>query len=179
MDNCKWQSANFKSTGNYTSSQVTYYIINHQHITEGLSRAHLTFTTSRASEIKARAKEALSINLHSEKYIRILQMFETQLKRNRKGNSPFYHSPLCLSSMTPPCSHDSHYLPVLYTSQTWPCNLAPPPYFTPAHCSLNPEPVSFYSEYSLETHDSVSEHQLLWTSSGTTIIISHGLIISG
>ena len=42
MDNCKWQSANFKSTGNYTSSQVTYYIINHQDITEGLSRAHLT-----------------------------------------------------------------------------------------------------------------------------------------
>jgi len=32
------------------------------------------FTTSRASEIKARAKEALSINLHSEKYIRIVQI---------------------------------------------------------------------------------------------------------
>ena len=39
--------------------------------------------------MKARAKKAPSINLHSEKYIRILQMLETQLKRNRKGNSPF------------------------------------------------------------------------------------------
>jgi len=51
----------------------------------------ITFTTSRASEIKARAKEALPINLHSEKYIKILQMLETQLKRNRKGNPLFYH----------------------------------------------------------------------------------------
>ena len=32
----------------------------------------IAFTTSRASEMKARAKEALPINLHSEKYIRIL-----------------------------------------------------------------------------------------------------------
>jgi len=34
--------------------------------------------------MKARAKEALPINLHSEKYIRILQMFETQLKEIEK-----------------------------------------------------------------------------------------------
>jgi len=78
----------------------------------------IAFTTSRASEMKARAKEALPINLYSEKYIRILQMLETQLKRNRKGNSPFYHSPLYLSYMTPPCSYDSHHLPVPHTSQT-------------------------------------------------------------
>jgi len=68
--------------------------------------------------MKIRAKEALSINLHSEKYIRILQMLETQLKRNIKENPSFYHSPLHLSSMTPPCGYDSHYLPVLYTSWT-------------------------------------------------------------
>ena len=68
--------------------------------------------------MKARAKEALPINLHSEKYIRILQMLETQLKRNRKGNSPFYHSLTHLFSMTLPCGHDSRYLPVLHTSQT-------------------------------------------------------------
>ena len=36
---------------------------------------------------------------------------------------------------------------------------ASPLYFTPAHCSLNPELASFYSEYGLETHDSVSKHQ--------------------
>ena len=42
--------------------------------------------------LKARAQEALSIDLHSEKYIRIVQMLEIQLKRNRKGNSLFYHS---------------------------------------------------------------------------------------
>jgi len=78
----------------------------------------IAFTTSRASEMKARAKEALSINLYSEKYIRILQMLETQLKRNRKENSLFYYSPLHLSSMTPLCGHDSHYLPVLHISQT-------------------------------------------------------------
>jgi len=53
--------------------------------------------------MKARAKEALPINLHSEKYIQILQMFKTQLKRNRKGNSLFYYSPLHLSSIIPPC----------------------------------------------------------------------------
>jgi len=41
----------------------------------------IAFTISRASEIKARAKEALSINLHSEKYIIILEMLETQLKK--------------------------------------------------------------------------------------------------
>jgi len=78
----------------------------------------IAFTTSRASEIKARAKKALSINLHSEKYIRILQMLETQLKRNKKGNSPFYYSPSRLSFMTLPCGHDSYHLPVLHTSQT-------------------------------------------------------------
>jgi len=54
--------------------------------------------------MKARTKEAFSINLHSEKYIRILQMLETQLKRYRKGNSLFYHSLLHLSSMILPCS---------------------------------------------------------------------------
>ena len=37
----------------------------------------IAFTTSRASEMKARAMEALSINLHSEKYISILQMLKT------------------------------------------------------------------------------------------------------
>jgi len=47
----------------------------------------IIFTTSRASEIKTRAKEAPPINLHSEKYIRILQMLETQLKRNKKENT--------------------------------------------------------------------------------------------
>jgi len=65
--------------------------------------------------MKARAKETLPINLHSEKYIRILQMFETQLKRNRKGNSPFYPFLSRLSSMTLPCGNDSRYLPVLHT----------------------------------------------------------------
>jgi len=60
----------------------------------------ITFITSRASEMKARTKEALSINLHSKKYIRILQMLETQLKRNRKENPSFYYSSLYLSSMT-------------------------------------------------------------------------------
>jgi len=78
----------------------------------------IAFATSRASEMKARAKEALSINLHSEKYIRILQMLETQLKRNRKGNSPFHYFLSRLSSMTPPCGHDSCHLPVLHTSRT-------------------------------------------------------------
>jgi len=34
--------------------------------------------------MKARAKEALSINLHSEKYIIILQILETQLKEIEK-----------------------------------------------------------------------------------------------
>ena len=119
----------------------------------------IAFTTSRASEIKARAKEALLINFHSEKYIGILQMLETQLKRNRKGNSLFYHSLSHLSSMTLPYSHDSHHLPVLHISQTWLCNAAPPPYFTPAHHSLNPKLASLYSKYGLETHDSVSECQ--------------------
>ena len=64
-------------------------------------------------------RRLLLFSLHSEKYIIILQMLETQLKRNRKGNSPFYYSPSCLSSMTPPCSHDSCHLPVLYTSWWW------------------------------------------------------------
>ena len=48
----------------------------------------ITFITSRASEMRPRAKETPLINLHSEKYIIILQMLETQLKKNRKGNSP-------------------------------------------------------------------------------------------
>jgi len=78
----------------------------------------IAFTTSRASEMKARAKEALPINLYSKKYIRILQMLETQLERNKKENSLFYYSPSCLSSMTPPCGYDSHHLPVLHTSWT-------------------------------------------------------------
>jgi len=65
--------------------------------------------------MKARAKEAITINLYSEKYIRILQMLETQLKRNRKENSLFYYSPLHLSSTTPPCDHDSCHLPVPHT----------------------------------------------------------------
>jgi len=65
--------------------------------------------------MKARAKKAPPINLHSEKYIRILQMLETQLKRNRKGNSPFYYSLSCLSSMTLPCSYDSRHLLVVIT----------------------------------------------------------------
>jgi len=76
----------------------------------------IAFITSRASEMKARAKEAPPINLYSEKYIRVLQMLETQLKRNKKENSLFYHSFSHLLSMTPPCSHDSHHLSVLYTS---------------------------------------------------------------
>jgi len=75
----------------------------------------IAFTTSRASEMNARAKEALPINLHSEKYIKILQILETQLKRNKKGNSSFYYSPSCFSSMIPPCGHDSYYLPVLHS----------------------------------------------------------------
>jgi len=66
--------------------------------------------------MKARAKEAPFINLYSEKYIRILQILETQLKRNKKENSSFYYSPLHLFSMTPPYSHNSHHLPVLHTS---------------------------------------------------------------
>ena len=67
--------------------------------------------------MKTRAKEALSINLHSVKYIRILQMLETQLKRNKKGNSSLYYSSLHPFSMTPPYDHNSHHLPVLYTSR--------------------------------------------------------------
>jgi len=34
--------------------------------------------------MKARAKEAPPINLHSERYIKILQMLETQLKEIEK-----------------------------------------------------------------------------------------------
>jgi len=68
--------------------------------------------------MKEKAKETLPINLHSEKYIRIIQMLETQLKRNRKGNPSFYYSPSHLSSPTLPCGYDSHHLPVLHTSQT-------------------------------------------------------------
>jgi len=65
--------------------------------------------------MKARAKEALPLNLYSEKYIIILQILETQLKRNRKENSLFYYSLSYLSSMILPCSYDSHHLPVLHT----------------------------------------------------------------
>jgi len=100
------------------------YMIEKYSLTQPLTKItpytlkRIAFTTSRASEMKARAKEALSINLHSEKYIRILQILETQLKRNRKGNSPFYYSPSRLSSMTLPYGYDSHHLPVLHTSRT-------------------------------------------------------------
>ena len=89
----------------------------------------ITFTTSRASEMKARAKEALPINLHSEKYIRILQMLETQLKRNRKGTlhstilpciSPIWHHHAAMTAITflssiPP-GHDHVMLFYLHTS---------------------------------------------------------------
>ena len=37
-------------------------------------------------------------------------MLETQLKRNRKGNSLFYYSPLHLSSMMLPYCHDITFL---------------------------------------------------------------------
>ena len=43
-------------------------------------------------------------------------MLETQLKRNRKGNPSFYHTLSYLTSMTPPCGHNSHHFPVLHTS---------------------------------------------------------------
>ena len=86
-------------------------------------------------------------------------MLKTQLKRNKKGNPPFYHSPLHLSSMIPPCSHDSCHLSGLYTSQTWPCDPALSTYFTPACHSPNPELAFFYFEYGLETHDSVCKCQ--------------------
>ena len=119
----------------------------------------IVFTTSKTSEMKARAKEAPPINLHSEKYIRILQMLETQLKKNRKGNPLFYYFLWHLSFMALLCSHDSRHLPVLHISQTWPYNPAPSLYFTPTYCFLNPKLASFYSKYGLETHDSVSECQ--------------------
>jgi len=57
-----------------------------------------------------------TINLYSEKYIRILQMLETQLKRNRKGNPLFYYSLSYLSFMALLCGHDSHHLLVLHIS---------------------------------------------------------------
>jgi len=99
--------------------RIGYMIGNiHQLNLSPRSLKRIAFTISRASEMKARAKETPFINFHSEKYIRILQMLETQLKRNKKGNSLFYHSPLCLSSMILPCGHDSCHLPVLHTSQT-------------------------------------------------------------
>ena len=44
----------------------------------------IAFTTSRASEIKARAKKALPINLHSEKYIMILQTPGLNYKKKKK-----------------------------------------------------------------------------------------------
>ena len=119
----------------------------------------IAFTTSRTSEMKARAKEAPPINLYSKKYIRILQMLETQLKKNRKGNPLFYYFLSHLSSMALLCSHDSRHLPVLHISQTWPYNPALPLYFTPTYCFPNPKLAFFYSKYGLETHDSVSEYQ--------------------
>jgi len=94
-----------KHSPTQSPTKITHYILK-----------RIAFTTSRASEIKAKAMEALSINLHSKKYISILQMLETQLKRNRKGNPSFYHSLSYLFSMTPPCSHDSHHLSVLHIS---------------------------------------------------------------
>ena len=78
-----------------------------------------------------------SFNLYSKKYIRILQMLETQLKSNRKGNSSFYYSPLYFSSMILPCSHDMHHFSVFHISWTWPCDPALPPYF---FCSSFPNP---------------------------------------
>jgi len=74
----------------------------------------ITFITSRASEIKAKA---LPINLYSEKYIRILQILETQLKRNRKENPLFYYSLLHFSSMILQCGHDRYHLPILHIFQ--------------------------------------------------------------
>jgi len=44
----------------------------------------IAFTTSRASGMKARAKEALPINLHSEKYIMILQTLGLNYKKKKK-----------------------------------------------------------------------------------------------
>ena len=112
----------------------------------------ITFTTSRASEIKARAKEALSINLHSEKYIKILQMLETQLKRNKKGSTLFYYFLMSFlydttiqpSQPSPFCS------PYLLDMTMWFCSTS-----ILYSCPSFPEPASFYSKYGLETHDSV------------------------
>jgi len=42
----------------------------------------ITFITLRASEMKVRAKEALSINFYSERYSNV-QMLKTQLKINK------------------------------------------------------------------------------------------------
>jgi len=102
-----------------------YCVLSHERVgymVENIHQLNLSLrsplTHSRAFEMKARAKKTLPINLHSEKYIRILQMLEIQLKRNRKGNSLFYHSLSRLSSMTSPCSHDSCRLSVLHTSWT-------------------------------------------------------------
>ena len=44
----------------------------------------IVFTTSRVSEMKARAKETLPINLYSEKYIKILQILGLNYKRKKK-----------------------------------------------------------------------------------------------
>jgi len=96
-----------KHSPTQSPTKITHYILK-----------RIAFTILRASEMKARAMEALPINPYSEKYISILQMLETQLKRNRKGNPSFYHSPSCLFSMTLPCSHNSHHLPILHTFQT-------------------------------------------------------------
>jgi len=59
--------------------------------------------------MKARAKEALSINLHSEKYIIILQILETQLKEIEKETlysttlshvSPLWHYHVAMTAVT-------------------------------------------------------------------------------
>jgi len=65
--------------------------------------------------METRAKKALPINLYSEKYIRILQMLETQLKEIEKEISLFYHSLLYLFSMTLLCGYIRYHLPVLHT----------------------------------------------------------------
>jgi len=60
----------------------------------------------------------------SEKYIRILQMLETQLKEIEKEISLFYCSFLYLFSMTLLCGYIRCHLPILHTFQAWPCNPA-------------------------------------------------------
>jgi len=56
----------------------------------------ITFTTSRASEMKTRTKEALLINFYSEKYIRIVQI-QNSIKMNIKRK--LFILPLFLMSL--------------------------------------------------------------------------------